>query len=160
MPSSTSICWPARATPRLLDQVFQGIRDEVNCRSGEEEADEQYVLAQTYREMGMIEDAVRSLEHASRSPRRRFDAAAMLGRIYFEHRDFSQAVEWLERAAEAPPSAPDAGPAQFCNPASALESAGEESRALGGFLELQSQLPGYRDVAERVDRLSKTRTRG
>jgi cytochrome c-type biogenesis protein CcmH/NrfG len=74
--------------PRSLDQVFQGIRDEVSRRSEEEEADEQYVLAQTYREMGMIEDAVRSLEHASRSPRHRCDAAAMLGRIYFEQRDF------------------------------------------------------------------------
>jgi hypothetical protein len=84
----------------------------------------------------------------------------MLGRIYLEQRDFIHAVEWLERAAEAPPPTPDAGPALFYDLASALELAGEEGRALGIFVELQSQSRGYRDVAARIDRLSKAQTRG
>jgi tetratricopeptide (TPR) repeat protein len=157
------IAAPVEATAppaRSLTQVFQGLSEEVNRRSDEEEAAEQYLLAQTYQEMGMMEDAARSLEHASRSPRHRFDAAAMLGRIYLEQRDFIHAVEWLERAAEAPPPTPDAGPALFYDLASALESVGEESRSLAVFIELQSQSRGYRDVAERIDRLSKAQTRG
>jgi tetratricopeptide (TPR) repeat protein len=150
----------AAPAPRSLTQVFQGIRDEVNGRSDEEEAAEHYLLAQTYRDMGMMEDAAKSLEHASKSASHRFDAASMLGRIYLEQRDFIHAVEWLERAAEAPPSAPDAGPALFYDLASALESAGEDGRALAIFIELQSQSGGYRDVATRIDRLSKAQTRG
>ena len=150
----------AAPPPRSLTQVFQGLREDVNRRSDEEEAAEQYVLAQTYHEMGMMEDAAKSLEHASRSPRHRFDAAAMLGRIYLEQRDFIHAVEWLERAAEAPPTTPDAGRALFYDLASALESAGEEGRSLAVFIELQSQSRGYRDVAKRIDRLSKAQTRG
>ena len=35
----------------------------------------------TYREMGMIDDAIKALELAARSPRQRFDAASMLGRL-------------------------------------------------------------------------------
>ncbi len=146
--------------PRSLSQVFQGLREEVNRRSDEEEAAEQYMLAQTYHEMGMMEDAAKSLEHASRSPRHRFDAASMLGRIYLEQRDFIHAVEWLEQATEAPPTTPDAGLALFYDLASALESAGEEGRSLAVFIELQSQSRGYRDVAARIDRLSKAQTRG
>jgi hypothetical protein len=84
----------------------------------------------------------------------------MLGRIYLEQRDFIHAVEWLERAAEAPPTTPDAGRAIFYDLASALESAGEEGRSLAVFIELQSQSRGYRDVANRIDRLSKAQTRG
>jgi tetratricopeptide (TPR) repeat protein len=148
------------APPRSLTQVFQGMREDVNRRSEEEEAAEQYTLAQTYREMGMMEDAAKSLEHASRSPQHRFDAASMLGRIYLDQRDFIHAAEWLERAAEAPPTTPEAGQAVFYDLASALEAAGEEGRALAILLELKSQSRGYRDVAARIDRLSKAQTRG
>jgi uncharacterized protein HemY len=108
----------------------------------------------------MMEDAAKSLEHASRSARHRFDAASMLGRIYLEQRDFIHAVEWFERACEAPPTTPEAGKALFYDMASALESAGEDGRSLAVFLELQSRSRGYRDVDARIDRLSKAQTRG
>jgi hypothetical protein len=88
-----------------------------------------------------------------------FDAASMLGRIYLEQRDFIHAVEWLQRAAEAPPTTPESGPALFYDLASA-ESAGEDGRALAIFSELQSNSRGYRDVVERIDRMSKTQIRG
>jgi hypothetical protein len=41
-----------------------------------------------------------------------------------------------------------------------LETLGETARALAVFLELQSDAPGYRDIAERVRRLSKVETEG
>ena len=72
------------AAPRSLDQVFRGLRDESNRQSAEEAAAEQYRLALTYHEMGMTEDAMKALEGATRSPRQRFDAASMLGRLYLE----------------------------------------------------------------------------
>jgi hypothetical protein len=103
---------------------------------------------------------------SDRSSRRRgrravdFDAASMLGRIYLEQRDFIHVVECLQRAAEAPPTTPESGPALFYALASALESAGEDGRALAVFIELQSNSRGYRDVVERIDRLSKTQIRG
>ncbi|MGH9383953.1 MAG: tetratricopeptide repeat protein [Vicinamibacterales bacterium] len=157
-PAGTSEVVPPEA--RSLTQVFHGLRDEVTRRSEEEEAAEQYLLAQTYREMGMIEDAAKSLEHASRSPRHRFEAASMLGQMHLEQRNFKQAIEWLERAAEAPPPTPDAGRALFYDLAGALESVGEEGRALAILLELQSGSRGYRDLTARIDRLSKAQTRG
>jgi tetratricopeptide (TPR) repeat protein len=146
--------------PRSLDQVFQGLRDEVNRRSEEEEAAEQYQLAQTYQDMGMIEDAAKSLEQASRSPQFRFQAASMLGRIYLDQRNYIRAAEWLERAAEAPPPTPEDERALFYDLASALEAAGEDGRALAVFIELQSHSRGFRDVALRIDRLSRIQTRG
>ncbi len=73
--------------PRSLDQVFRGMRDESNRASSEEAAAEQYRLALTYHEMGMVEDAIKALEAAARSPRQRFDSASMLGRLYLERKD-------------------------------------------------------------------------
>jgi tetratricopeptide (TPR) repeat protein len=151
---------PLIPPPRSLDQVFRGMRDESNRASTEEAAAEQYRLALTYHEMGMVDDALKALEAASRSPRQRFDAASMLGRLYLERKNAAHAIEWLERAAEAPAPTPDAGRALLYDLAKTLESVGEQSRALAVFVELESESGGYRDVARQIERLSKVQARG
>lgn len=108
----------------------------------------------------MVEDAIGALELAARSPRQRFDAASMLGRLHLEQQRPGKAVEWFERAAEAPAPTPDAGRALLYDLASTLEAAGEGSRALAVFLELETESGGYRDVAQRIDQLSKVQARG
>ena len=110
--------------------------------------------------MGMPEDAIKALEGAARSPRQRFDAASMLGRLYLERNDAVHAIEWLERAAEAPAPTPDAGRALLYDLAKTLESVGEHSRALAVFVELESESGGYRDVNKQIERLSKVQARG
>lgn len=152
---------PMAAPPaRSLDQVFRGMRDASAGASSEEAAAEQYRLALTYHEMGMPDDAIKALEGAARSPRQRFDAASMLGRLYLERNDSERAIEWLERAAEAPSPTPDAGRALLYDLAKTLESVGEHSRALAVFVELESESGGYRDVAGQIERLSKVQARG
>lgn len=150
----------AAAPPWSLDQVFRGLRDESSRQSAEEAAEEQYRLALTYHEMGMVEDAVKALEAATRSPRQRFDAASMLGRLYLERQDMTHAIEWLERAAEAPAPTADAGRSLLYDLAQTLEAVGESSRALAVFVELESESGGYRDVSGHIDRLSKVQARG
>lgn len=149
-----------QAPARSLDQVFRGMRDDSTRESSEEAAAEQYRLALTYHEMGMPEDAITALEAAARSPRQRFDAASMLGRLYLERKDAAHAIEWLERAAEAPAPTPDAGRALLYDLATTLESVGEHSRALAVFVELESESGGYRDVHKQIERLSKVQARG
>ena len=146
--------------PRSLDQVFRGIRDDSSRQSNEEAAAEAYRLALTYHEMDMTDDAIKALEMATRSPRQRFDAASMLGRLYLERKDIEHAIEWLERAAEAPAPTPDAGRALLYDLAKVLESKGEHSRALAVFVELEAESGGYRDVDEQIERLSKVQARG
>jgi tetratricopeptide (TPR) repeat protein len=151
---------PQASQARSLDQVFRGMRDESSRASSEEAAAEQYRLALTYHEMGMPEDAIKALEGAARSPRQRFDAASMLGRLYLERKDSVHAIEWLERAAEAPAPTPDAGHALLYDLAKTLESVGEHSRALAVFVELESESGGYKDVNKQIERLSKVQARG
>ena len=80
-------------------------------RSGEgaDQSAQHMKLARTYLEMGMLQEATTSLKMAARSPRRRFEAAAMLGRLYREHGEITDAIEWLERAAEATMPTPEEG---------------------------------------------------
>jgi tetratricopeptide (TPR) repeat protein len=74
----------------------------------DETAAEQYRLALTYRDLGMFEDAIHSLEVAAESPRQRFEAASLIGQLYQEQGKTSEAIEWLERAAAAAAPTPDA----------------------------------------------------
>ena len=51
-----------------LDEVFRDFRDEVSRQTAADEAEQHYKVAMTYREMGMLDDAVRELELAARAP--------------------------------------------------------------------------------------------
>ena len=110
--------------------------------------------------MGMIDDAIQSLERAARSSRQRFEAASLLGRLHMERGERSRAVDWFERAAEAPAPTPDAGRALLYDLADTLEHVGEPGRALAVFGELDAESRGYRDVAARIERLSRVQARG
>lgn len=137
----------------------EGTPDDTSAGSAEEAA-EQYRLALTYRDLGMVEEAVHALEAAARSPRQRFDACSLLGRLYIESNDPARAIDWFERAAEAPAPTPDANRALLYDLGETLERLGEHARALAVFVELESESGAYRDVAERIERLSKVQTKG
>jgi tetratricopeptide (TPR) repeat protein len=138
-----------------LSGVFKAQREE----HGEDPA-EQLKLARTYLDTGMPDEAIGALQSASRSPRHRFEAASSLARLYAHRGEFGQAVEWFERAAEAPAPTTDAGRALLYDLGVALEASGEVARALAVFLELQADADRYRDVQARIERLSRVQTGG
>jgi lipopolysaccharide biosynthesis regulator YciM len=117
-------------------------------------------LARTYIEMGLADEAIGPLEAASRATRFRFEAASVLGRIFKDRGDTPRAVEWLERAAEAPAPSEQEGRALLYDLGTMIEGSGDTARALAVFLELQSEAGDYRDVAERVERLARVEAGG
>jgi tetratricopeptide (TPR) repeat protein len=123
-------------------------------------AAEQLRLGLTYRDVGMLDDAIQSLELASRSSRQRFEAASVLGRLQAERGNRGAALEWFERAAEAPAPTVEAGRALLYDLASVLEDLGEAGRALAVFGELEADDRGFRDVTACIERLSRAQVRG
>jgi tetratricopeptide (TPR) repeat protein len=146
--------------PADLDDVFKGFRTEAARNEGADQSAQHMKLARTYLEMGMMEEATSSLKTAARSPRHRFEAASRLGRLYKEHGDIPHAIEWLERAAEAPAPGTEDGRALLYDLGVALEEAGENTRALAVFLELLAESGDYQDVSARADRLTRVQTGG
>ena len=141
-----------------LDQAFAKIRSDAET-DGDFSA-QHMTLARTYLEIGMIDEAISSLQTAVRSVRQRFEAAAALGRVYERRGEPALAIEWMERAAEATPPSPDEGRQLLYDLGVLLDGAGETSRALAVFLELQSEAGDYRDVPARIDRLARVQTGG
>jgi hypothetical protein len=64
------------------------------------------------------------------------------------------------RRSGGPPRPADAGRTLLYDLADALESIGEAGRALAVFAELDADVPGYRDVTARIERLSRVQARG
>ncbi len=141
-----------------LDEVFRDFRNEVSRQTAADEAEQHYKVALTYREMGMLDDAVRELELAARAPRLRFEAASQLARLIRDRGDVPSAIDWFERAAEAPAPTPEAGRALLYELGQALESCGEVARALAVYLELQADAGEYADLKPRIERLSRVQT--
>jgi len=141
-----------------LDEVFADARKEATRKSGEDQSAQHMKLGQTYLEMGMLDEAMKALKNAARSPRQRFEAGILVARLYSERGDTTHAIEWLERAAEAPAPTAEEGHALLYDLAAALEEAGETARALAVLLELQADTADFRDVQARVERLARAQT--
>jgi tetratricopeptide (TPR) repeat protein len=150
----------APAPPADLDGVFAHLRDDASRRSAMDVAEQQYKRALALREVGDVDNCIAALEAASVAPRLRFVTASLLGRIFRDRGMNRQAVEWLEKAAQAPAPTADEGHDLLYDLADALEKEGEVARALAICLELQADADGYRDVAARIDRLTKVQARG
>ena len=147
------------ATPKKdLDQVFSEIREEAG--DDQDFSAQHMTLARTYLEIGMLDEALAALQTAVKSTRQRFEAASALGRLYVRRGEPAAAIEWFERAAEAPAPSQDEGRAVLYDLGVLLDEANETSRALAVFLELQADAGDYRDVPSRIDRLARVQTGG
>ena len=145
---------------RLSDPGNIAASDTDANRPGTDQSAQHMTLARTYLEMGLADEAIGPLETASRATRFRFEAASMLGRIFRDRGETPRAVEWLERAAEAPAPSEEESRALLYDLGIMVEESGDTARALAVFLELQSEAGDYRDVPERVERLARVEAGG
>ena len=143
-----------------LDSVFKQMRTEASRRSTGDSAEAELKRGLALRREGRLDECIEALAIASRSPRYRFQASSLIGRIYRERDQLHEAIEWFERATQAPAATADDGYLLMYELADALEAAGEVSRALAVCMELQANAGEFRDVAERIDRLAKGQTGG
>jgi tetratricopeptide (TPR) repeat protein len=140
-----------------LDAVFEELREQAATDLAQlpqrDQSTRLLQMADTYLAAGMIDQARGALEQAAGDPRHRFKAMAALGRLYRRQDDPTEALRWLEQAAEAPAPSADDGRALLYDLADTLERTGEHTRALATWLDLLAEQEDYRDVRARVDRL-------
>jgi tetratricopeptide (TPR) repeat protein len=135
-----------------LEDVFGQMRARVAAEQ-DATATEQYERGMRRLDEGEFIAALDELQAAARAPSMRFKAAGSLGRVLASHGEYKDAVEWMERAIEAPPSSVEEGRSLLYELADALEHLDEHGRAMAILLEVQADAGAYRDVAERIDRL-------
>jgi hypothetical protein len=109
-------------------------------------------------EGGAVDEAalIAQLQGAAQSPSLRFHAANQLGRLHSSRGRWSEAVTWLEAAAEAPTPVREQRLAALYDLAHALERAGDAAKALTVWSDLELEAGSYRDVAARLARLGQS----
>jgi tetratricopeptide (TPR) repeat protein len=143
-----------------LDGVFGHMREQASKRSGLDAAEKEYKRGLALRSAGDIDGCIQAFEKASRAPRLRFMTSWLIARLYREREMMPQALEWLERAAQAPAPTSDESHQLLYELADGLEKTGEVARALAICLELQADAGDYQDIATRIDRLTRVQAGG
>ena len=136
-----------------LEVVFEGIRGRAAREREVAEALDCYERGVRHLEAGREDQAIGDLTTAARTPMLRFVAAVRLGRLHIARGEGEKAIEWFERAAEAPAPAPEEGVAVLYDLAAALQDAGESARALAILMEIDADVADYRDVPQRIEQL-------
>ncbi len=161
LPRPASPPVPAAAAPAAdLDEVFGQLRQEAAARRPSDRAEAEFARARTLFDAGDADGALDALNVAAGSPSVRFGAASFAARICRARGRTALAIEWLEKAADAPAPAAEQAHAILYELAELLEAEGETARALAVCLELQAEAGDYRDVSVRVDRLTRAAARG
>jgi tetratricopeptide (TPR) repeat protein len=139
--------------PAALEGVFDDMRARASTTRGVD-GQQQVALGRTYLAAGLVDQAVGAFKRAAHDASVRTPASIALGEIFEEQQDYTHAIEWYERGADA---ASDAGGERLDamrRLALALEAANESVRALAVWLEIQALHPEDREAPTRVARLS------
>jgi len=134
--------------------------DDVGHRIDRDDYRIRFDLGVACRQMGLLDWAVAGLKLAAAYRARIVECAGLLAECYVELGKPEHAVRWLEKGLAAPGLLPPQSHGLQYALAAAYEACGETSRALAAYARLQADGADFRDVEERVRRLSKAADRG
>ncbi|HSO24129.1 MAG TPA: tetratricopeptide repeat protein, partial [Chondromyces sp.] len=141
----------------LLEEVFREFQKGVAEQLSEEDSDTHFNLGIAYREMGLLPEAIREFQVASRDKSLFVESCSIIGVCYQEQGMWSEAASWYQKALVAPGISEDARLGLRYDLAIAYEAAGDSEQAFGILTEILAVNPAYRDVSDRLSTLSEQR---
>ncbi len=136
-----------------LDDILEEFRSGVAQKLDEGDFQTHYDLGMAYREMGLVEDALREFQAAARSPEKAREAYAAMAMLYREMGNRKDARAALMMALAVPTGSPEDRAAVLYELGDLSEEEGDAEAALRFFEKAAREAPGFRDVAARIRRL-------
>jgi tetratricopeptide (TPR) repeat protein len=140
-----------------VEEVFAEFKRGLEKVVKPEDVDTHYDLGVAYKEMDLIDDAISEFTIARKGclgKRKEVDCLSMIGLLQQMKGDFTASVEAFTSALASEHTRGDVEKAIRYDLGSTWEAAGQLGKALGQYLKVQQVDPGFRDVAEHVERLS------
>lgn len=137
-----------------------GIED---APAGSEDYETHFNTATAYKEMGLIQDAIKefqeaaSVTRANDGTRRFFACATMLGHCFMEQQMPHLAVKWFERTLDTPDLSQQERQGLWYELAVAYEQAGDSGKAGQLFEQVYAEDVDFRDVSEKIKALAVNR---
>ena len=135
----------------LLSAFQAGVLEQVEA----DDATSHYDLGMTYRQMGLLDEAVAEFRLAARDPQFSIKCTDMLGRCLLERGDFGAAIAEFERGLALPGLTDDSALAFRYSLGLVLEASGRSMEALEQFESVFTAQPNYPDVAAKIRELKR-----
>lgn len=138
-----------------VEEVFQKFKEGVEKEISQDDSHTHYDLAIAYKEMGLIDDAIREFDVAARDQEMECVCQSMIGTLELERGNVGEAIEAFLRGLNAPVKEPAQELTLLYELGNAYEAKKMPREALAYFQKVVRKDPRFRDVGERVARLSQ-----
>jgi tetratricopeptide (TPR) repeat protein len=138
-----------------VEEVFAKFKEGVAKQIGVDDAQSHYDLGVAYKEMALLDDAIREFDTAARDPKRACICHSMIGTIQIERGNLNEAIDAFMRGLQAHERTKDQEAALCYEIGAAYEVKRMNKPALDYFQRAARLIPAFRDVQERVRRLQK-----
>ncbi len=141
-------------------EIFQEFKKGLEKELGDEDSETHYNLGIAYKEMGLIDDAIKEFQTSRSDPKRVVQSSTMLGVCYMEKGLYSLAVDVFAALLKEIPAGDEAHWAVKYDLAEAHAKAGNPREALRLFTEVYGWNARFRDVSEKLGQFNRERTGG
>lgn len=138
-----------------VEEVFAKFKEGVAKQISVEDSDSHYNLGIAYKEMLLLDDAIREFELAALDPKRECVCRSMIGMIQLERGNINEAIEAFLHGLNASIKDPSQETVLCYEIGAAYEAKKMNKDALSYYQKAMRRDPNYRDVQERVRRLAK-----
>ena len=137
-----------------VEEVFAAFKEGVAKQVSVDDAQSHYDLGVAYKEMGLLDDAIREFEVAARDEKRDCVCRSMVGMIQMERGKVPEAIEAFQKGLAAPIKTAEQEMVLCFDVGLGYESMNRTKDALAYFQRVAKVDPNYREVADRIRRLS------
>lgn len=138
-----------------VEEVFAKFKEGVAKQISVDDSDSHYNLGIAYKEMMLIDDAIREFEVAAQDPKRECVCRSMIGMIEIERGRMNEAIDAFLLGLNAPIKDPQQETVLCYEIGACYEAKKMSKEALSYYQKAMRRDPNYRDVQERVRRLAK-----
>jgi tetratricopeptide (TPR) repeat protein len=138
-----------------VEEVFAKFKEGVAKQISVEDSDSHYNLGIAYKEMLLLDDAIREFDVAARDPKHECVCRSMIGMIQLERGNINEAIDAFLQGLNAAIKDPSQETVLCFEIGAAYEAKKQNKDALSYYQKAMRRDPNYRDVQERVRRLSK-----
>lgn len=133
-----------------VDEVFAKFKQGVKAQVSDSDSATHYDLGVAYKEMGLLADATREFEIASRDPKRECNCLAMMGMMYRDRGDLDRAAEAYVRGLSAQHKTVAQEVSLYYDLGLVYELKNDPDEAIYYFQRITRRDPTYRDVSQRL----------
>ena len=138
-----------------LGEIVQEFRKAVGEKIGEDDYEIHYYLGVAFMEQGLLDEAIDELQVAARDADRTMECYGIIGGLYRQKKEYSEAAKWIEKALSLAGQSSSQMFALKYDLASLYDELKEGDKALPLYLDVQRWDPFYREVTKKIGRLDK-----